>query len=141
MSVSIRCEQGTQDNSLDVWLGRLAMVGFAVAITVEIATGKGLLEVWYLLWVCRSKQKLFTFNFMHNLVSALVVVLRRWDTTCSFIQNRINRNTKVLKSLRNQNDYNFLYVLHLVIPVYQMLQKFTQCAMVLFITEARKILL
>ncbi|KAE8008019.1 hypothetical protein FH972_004569 [Carpinus fangiana] len=44
MTVSIRCEQGTQDNSLDVWLGRLAMVGFAVAITVEIATGKGLLE-------------------------------------------------------------------------------------------------
>ncbi|KAL9317247.1 hypothetical protein ACSQ67_013764 [Phaseolus vulgaris] len=43
--VSIRCEQNTQQgNSLDVWLGRLAMVGFAVAITVEIATGKGLLE-------------------------------------------------------------------------------------------------
>ncbi|MQL41655.1 hypothetical protein EI012_27505, partial [Escherichia coli] len=43
--ISIRCEQSTQDgNSLDVWLGRLAMVGFAVAITVEIATGKGLLE-------------------------------------------------------------------------------------------------
>ncbi|KAG5005262.1 hypothetical protein JHK86_029401 [Glycine max] len=45
MPVSIRCEQSTQEgNSLDVWLGRLAMVGFAVAITVEIATGKGLLE-------------------------------------------------------------------------------------------------
>ncbi|KAJ8766887.1 hypothetical protein K2173_009231 [Erythroxylum novogranatense] len=43
--VSIRCEQSTQkSNSLDVWLGRFAMVGFAVAITVEIATGKGLLE-------------------------------------------------------------------------------------------------
>lgn len=52
MSVSIRCEQGTQDgNSLDVWLGRLAMVGFAVAISVEIATGKGLLEVWHMQWV------------------------------------------------------------------------------------------
>ena len=36
MSLSIRCEQGTQDNSLDVWLGRFAMIGFAVAITVEI---------------------------------------------------------------------------------------------------------
>jgi len=48
MPVSIRCEQSTQEgNSLDVWLGRLAMVGFAVAITVEIATGKGLLEVRY----------------------------------------------------------------------------------------------
>nr|QGW67543.1 light-harvesting chlorophyll a/b-binding protein [Hevea brasiliensis] len=44
-SVSIRCEQSTQGgNSFDVWLGRLAMVGFAVAISVEIATGKGLLE-------------------------------------------------------------------------------------------------
>lgn len=46
-SVSIRCEQGTKESSgLDVWLGRLAMVGFATAITVEISTGKGLLEVW-----------------------------------------------------------------------------------------------
>ena len=46
MPVSIRCEQSTQEgNSLDIWLGRLAMVGFASAITVEIATGKGLLEV------------------------------------------------------------------------------------------------
>ncbi|XP_022148743.1 ADP-ribosylation factor 2 [Momordica charantia] len=44
-SVSIRCEQSTQgSNNLDVWLGRLAMVGFAIAISVEIATGKGLLE-------------------------------------------------------------------------------------------------
>ncbi|XP_009413482.2 stress enhanced protein 1, chloroplastic isoform X2 [Musa acuminata AAA Group] len=44
-SVSIRCEQGTKESSgLDVWLGRLAMVGFATAITVEISTGKGLLE-------------------------------------------------------------------------------------------------
>ncbi|XVF67519.1 hypothetical protein PTKIN_Ptkin10aG0127800 [Pterospermum kingtungense] len=43
--VSIKCDQSTQEgNSLDVWLGRLAMVGFAVAITVEISTGKGLLE-------------------------------------------------------------------------------------------------
>ncbi|XP_044507544.1 stress enhanced protein 1, chloroplastic isoform X2 [Mangifera indica] len=43
--VSVRCEQSTQGgNSLDVWLGRLAMIGFAVAISVEIATGKGLLE-------------------------------------------------------------------------------------------------
>ena len=45
--VPIRCEQSTQQgNGLDVWLGRLAMVGFAVAITVEISTGKGLLEVY-----------------------------------------------------------------------------------------------
>ncbi|KAK3195881.1 hypothetical protein Dsin_027191 [Dipteronia sinensis] len=43
--VTVRCEQSSQDsNSLDVWLGRLAMVGFAVAISVEISTGKGLLE-------------------------------------------------------------------------------------------------
>ncbi|CAI9104593.1 OLC1v1003297C1 [Oldenlandia corymbosa var. corymbosa] len=44
-SVSIRCEQSAKDsNSLDVWLGRFAMIGFAAAISVEIATGKGLLE-------------------------------------------------------------------------------------------------
>lgn len=45
--VSVRCEQSSQEsNGLDVWLGRFAMVGFAVAISVEVATGKGLLEVW-----------------------------------------------------------------------------------------------
>ncbi|KAK4758520.1 hypothetical protein SAY87_019821 [Trapa incisa] len=45
-STPIRCEQNTQEgSSLDIWLGRLAMVGFAAAISVEIATGKGLLEV------------------------------------------------------------------------------------------------
>ncbi|KAK2985850.1 hypothetical protein RJ640_018716 [Escallonia rubra] len=44
-AVSIRCEQNTKGgNSLDVWLGRTAMIGFAVAITIEVATGKGLLE-------------------------------------------------------------------------------------------------
>lgn len=44
-SVSVRCEQSTKEgNGLDVWLGRFAMVGFAAAISVEIATGKGLLE-------------------------------------------------------------------------------------------------
>ncbi|KAJ6965126.1 stress enhanced protein 1 [Populus alba x Populus x berolinensis] len=43
--VSVRCEQNTQDgSSVDVWIGRLAMVAFAGAIGVEIATGKGLLE-------------------------------------------------------------------------------------------------
>uniref|UniRef100_A0A803NNL9 Stress enhanced protein 1, chloroplastic n=1 Tax=Cannabis sativa TaxID=3483 RepID=A0A803NNL9_CANSA len=41
---SIKCEQSTQESGLDVWLGRFAMIGFAVAISVEIATGKGLLE-------------------------------------------------------------------------------------------------
>ncbi|KAK4378462.1 hypothetical protein RND71_000324 [Anisodus tanguticus] len=43
-TVSIRCGQSTNDSNLDVWLGRSAMVGFAVALSVEIATGKGLLE-------------------------------------------------------------------------------------------------
>ncbi|KAK4788654.1 hypothetical protein SAY86_019973 [Trapa natans] len=44
-SAPMRCEQSTQEgSSLDIWLGRLAMVGFAAAISVEIATGKGLLE-------------------------------------------------------------------------------------------------
>ncbi|XP_065871010.1 stress enhanced protein 1, chloroplastic [Euphorbia lathyris] len=43
--VSIRSEQSSQGgNSLDVWLGRFAMTGFAVAITVEVVTGKGILE-------------------------------------------------------------------------------------------------
>lgn len=47
MPLTIKCEQNTREgNSLDVWLGRFAMVGFAAAISVEIATGKGLLEVW-----------------------------------------------------------------------------------------------
>ncbi|KAL5562431.1 hypothetical protein UlMin_032178 [Ulmus minor] len=42
---TVRCEQNTKEgNSVDVWLGRVAMVGFAVAISVEIATGKGFLE-------------------------------------------------------------------------------------------------
>lgn len=46
-SLCVRCEQSTNEgNGLDVWLGRLAMVGFAAAISVEIATGKGLLEVY-----------------------------------------------------------------------------------------------
>lgn len=44
----MKCEQSSKDgNGLDVWLGRTAMVGFAVAITVEISTGKGLLEVHF----------------------------------------------------------------------------------------------
>lgn len=49
-SVPVRCEQSTneQGSGLDVWLGRLAMVGFAAAISVEVATGKGLLEVYYI---------------------------------------------------------------------------------------------
>ncbi|XP_050209970.1 stress enhanced protein 1, chloroplastic [Mercurialis annua] len=42
--VSVRSEQSTQGNGLDVWLGRFAMIGFAAAISVEVATGKGLLE-------------------------------------------------------------------------------------------------
>nr|XP_043627693.1 stress enhanced protein 1, chloroplastic [Erigeron canadensis] len=42
---SVRCEQSSKDGSgLDVWLGRTAMMGFAAAITVEVSTGKGLLE-------------------------------------------------------------------------------------------------
>ncbi|KAL8523118.1 hypothetical protein ACS0TY_013188 [Phlomoides rotata] len=43
--LTVRCEQSTKKGSgLDVWLGRLAIVGFAAAISVEIATSKGLLE-------------------------------------------------------------------------------------------------
>ncbi|XP_010432450.1 PREDICTED: stress enhanced protein 1, chloroplastic-like isoform X1 [Camelina sativa] len=44
-TVSVRSEQSTEGSSgLDIWLGRGAMIGFAVALTVEITTGKGLLE-------------------------------------------------------------------------------------------------
>ncbi|KAJ6896364.1 hypothetical protein NC651_022544 [Populus alba x Populus x berolinensis] len=43
--VSVRCGKSTQEGSgVDVWIGRLAMVGFAGVVSVEIATGKGLLE-------------------------------------------------------------------------------------------------
>ncbi|KAJ6692481.1 UPF0041 BRAIN PROTEIN 44-RELATED [Salix purpurea] len=43
--VSVRCEKSTrEDSGVDVWIGRLAMVGFAGVIGVETATGKGLLE-------------------------------------------------------------------------------------------------
>ncbi|XP_071736797.1 stress enhanced protein 1, chloroplastic-like [Rutidosis leptorrhynchoides] len=45
VTFSVRCEQSSKDgNGLDVWLGRIAMIGFAVAISVEVSTGKGLLE-------------------------------------------------------------------------------------------------
>ncbi|XP_062020744.1 uncharacterized protein LOC133737144 [Rosa rugosa] len=44
MALSVRSEQSTKEGGLDVWLGRLGMVGFTAAIGVEIATGKGLLE-------------------------------------------------------------------------------------------------
>ncbi|KAL2896697.1 Stress enhanced protein 1 chloroplastic [Bienertia sinuspersici] len=45
-SASIKCEQSTEGGSgLDTWLGRIAMIGFDVAISVEVSTGKGLLEV------------------------------------------------------------------------------------------------
>ncbi|CAN1307547.1 Stress enhanced protein 1, chloroplastic [Linum perenne] len=43
--VSITCEQSSQKgSSVDLWLGRAGMIGFAVAIAVEVSTGKGLLE-------------------------------------------------------------------------------------------------
>ncbi|XP_078442983.1 stress enhanced protein 1 [Wolffia australiana] len=44
-SLTVKCEQSTKGgNGVDVWLGRLAMIGFAAAITTEVATGRGLLE-------------------------------------------------------------------------------------------------
>lgn len=52
-SLVIKCEQSTKEGSgVDVWLGRVAMIGFAAAIGVEIGTGKGLLEVWHLFLGC-----------------------------------------------------------------------------------------
>lgn len=45
-SMSIRCEQSANESQgASVWLGRLAMIGFATAISIEVSTGKGLLEV------------------------------------------------------------------------------------------------
>lgn len=42
----IRCEQSAKKGGgPDTWLGRAAMVGFASAIAVEVATGKGFLQV------------------------------------------------------------------------------------------------
>jgi hypothetical protein len=44
----VRCEQakdGGANNSLDIWLGRVAMLGFVAAVGVEIVTGKGVIEV------------------------------------------------------------------------------------------------
>ncbi|XP_066363900.1 stress enhanced protein 1, chloroplastic-like [Miscanthus floridulus] len=45
-SLSVRCEQGGKGGSggLDVWLSRGAMLGFVGAVTVELTTGKGLLQ-------------------------------------------------------------------------------------------------
>ncbi|AQK48936.1 Stress enhanced protein 1, chloroplastic [Zea mays] len=41
----IRCEQSAKKGGgPDTWLGRAAMVGFASAIAVEVATGKGFLQ-------------------------------------------------------------------------------------------------
>jgi len=84
MPVSIRCEQSTQQgNSLDVWLGRLAMVGFAVAITVEISTGKGLLEVWYSIYYVVTSELLLQ-AWLGPL--ALVCIFEPWSNL-SFSSN------------------------------------------------------
>ncbi|BAT10699.1 Os10g0395200, partial [Oryza sativa Japonica Group] len=50
-SLTVRCEQGAKGGGggggggLDVWLSRGAMLGFVAAITVELTTGKGVLQV------------------------------------------------------------------------------------------------
>jgi hypothetical protein len=41
-----RCELNNgKANSLDIWFGRAAMVGFVGVVALEVATGKGVLEV------------------------------------------------------------------------------------------------
>ena len=47
-SLSVRCEQGAKGGGggLDVWLSRGAMLGFVGAVTVELTTGKCVLQVW-----------------------------------------------------------------------------------------------
>lgn len=58
-SLSVRCEQqgakgGGGGGGVDVWLSRGAMLGFVGAVTVELTTGKGVLQVWLLLVVFPS---------------------------------------------------------------------------------------
>ncbi|CAD6334533.1 unnamed protein product [Miscanthus lutarioriparius] len=48
-SLRVRCEQGAKGGGaggggLDVWLSRGAMLGFVGAVTVELTTGKGVLQ-------------------------------------------------------------------------------------------------
>ncbi|XP_015697270.1 stress enhanced protein 1, chloroplastic-like [Oryza brachyantha] len=47
-SLTVRCEQGAKGGGggggLDVWLSRGAMLGFVGAVTVELTTGKGVLQ-------------------------------------------------------------------------------------------------
>lgn len=73
-SASIKCEQSTNEgNGLDVWLGRIAMVGFAVAITVEVSTGKGLLEVqsasFHHISFTRNEWLILTYIFFWHLIT------------------------------------------------------------------------
>jgi len=43
------CEKRTEvNNSLDIWLGQIAMLSIVAFITIEITTGKGVLQVWVL---------------------------------------------------------------------------------------------
>eukprot|EP00252_Welwitschia_mirabilis_P007570 TRINITY_DN1906_c0_g1_i1.p1 TRINITY_DN1906_c0_g1~~TRINITY_DN1906_c0_g1_i1.p1 ORF type:complete len:167 (+),score=12.91 TRINITY_DN1906_c0_g1_i1:293-793(+) len=45
LSVAVRCEQSSRGNTgVDIWLGRVAMLGFVAAVAIEITTGKGLLQ-------------------------------------------------------------------------------------------------
>jgi hypothetical protein len=52
----VRCEQGAKGSGggggLDVWLSRGAMLGFVGAVTVELTTGKGVLQVWVVFLAC-----------------------------------------------------------------------------------------
>lgn len=86
-SLPIKCEQSTQESGgLDIWLGRFAMVGFASAITIEIVTGKGLLEVsfplsfffclqrrWFLISFLLYQCKLY-FSFLFFILDNLKIL-------------------------------------------------------------------
>ena len=52
----MRCEQGAKGGGggggLDVWLSRGAMLGFVGAVTVELTTGKCVLQVWVVFLAC-----------------------------------------------------------------------------------------
>lgn len=107
MALSIRSEQSTKEGGgLDVWLGRLGMVGFTAAIGVEIATGKGLLEVRHLLW-----------TFYNNLIMNMYLQLQLWfwELVLVFI-HRATRLTNIM-SYRHIKSSKLLKLLKVTILI------------------------
>lgn len=74
----MRCEQGAKGGAgaggLDVWLSRGAMLGFVGAVTVELTTGKGVLQVWN----CLSRSCLLWLTDRDRTV--LILGIGRWKS-------------------------------------------------------------